>query len=98
MEYNENQRGRITPEKALKMLTDEGMNVTLTEATEILSFLKMMAGAVVKKFLENPKTSKSTEKEVLNEALEIKEKKTMSKTPNKKTIYCNTCNFLNNSF
>lgn len=98
MEYNENQRGRITPEKALKMLTDEGMNVTLTEATEILSFLKMMAGAVVKKFLENPETSKSTEKEVLNEALEIKEKKTMSKTPNKKTIYCNTCNFLNNSF
>ncbi|WP_406843430.1 hypothetical protein [Flavobacterium soyae] len=33
------------------MLNDEGMDVTLEEATEILSFLKFMANAVVKKFL-----------------------------------------------
>ncbi|WP_286965524.1 hypothetical protein [Flavobacterium sp. UBA4854] len=98
MEENQNHSGKITPAKALKMLTDEGMNVTLEQATEILSFLKLMAEGVVKKFLEDTKTSKIKEIGVLQETLEIKEKKTMSKTPNKKTIYCNTCNFLNNSF
>ncbi len=39
MEFNENHTSKIIPEKAHKMLTDEGMNVTLAEVTEILSFL-----------------------------------------------------------
>lgn len=95
---NQKDKWKITPEKAHKMLTDEGMNVTLAEATEILSFLKMMAGVVVKKFLEDSGSNKMTEKDVLSETLEIKKKKTRSNNPNEKTTYCNTCNFLNNSF
>lgn len=43
MEFNQNSIEKSTPEKALKMLTDEGMNVKLSEATEILFFLKLMA-------------------------------------------------------
>lgn len=51
---------KITPHEALKMLNGEGMNVTLEEATEILNFLKFIANAVVKKFLnENEENSSS---------------------------------------
>ncbi|QOG01084.1 hypothetical protein [Flavobacterium sp. MDT1-60] len=52
MEFEEEKHnGKISPQKAQKMLNDEGMDVTLEEAAEILSFLKFMANAVVKKFL-----------------------------------------------
>jgi hypothetical protein len=51
---SQNDNWKITPEKALKMLADEGMNVTLDQAAEILSFLRLMAEITVKKFLKVP--------------------------------------------
>lgn len=54
MEFEDEEvKGEITPEKAMKMLNSEGMNVTLQEATEILLFLRKMAGVAVAKFLES---------------------------------------------
>ncbi|GAA3741473.1 hypothetical protein GCM10022422_26400 [Flavobacterium ginsengisoli] len=47
----EKYRGRITPNKAQKMLSDEGKNVTLEEAEEILEFLQKIAYVQVRKFL-----------------------------------------------
>ncbi|MBF4515879.1 hypothetical protein IRZ71_05975 [Flavobacterium sp. ANB] len=52
MEFEEEKvKRKIRPRKAQKMLSDEGMDVTLQEAAEILSFLKFMPNGVVKKFL-----------------------------------------------
>ncbi len=45
-------KGKITPLEAKKMLNDEGMNVTLEEATEILKFLVKMADVAVRNFLK----------------------------------------------
>ncbi|WP_198528496.1 hypothetical protein [Flavobacterium sp. Root420] len=45
-------REKITPEKAQKMLKDEGMNVTLEEAKEILHFLRKLANIAVLKYLD----------------------------------------------
>ncbi|EJF99008.1 hypothetical protein [Flavobacterium sp. F52] len=99
MEFNQNHTGKITPEKALKMLTDEGMDVTLAQTAEILSFLRLIAGISVKKILEDPETNKITkEEEALHESLENKNKKIKIKSPYKKITYCKTCNFLNNNF
>lgn len=98
MEFNQKHSGKITPEKALKMLTDEGMDVTLAQATEILSFLRLIAGIRVKKFLEDLETNKITKEEALHENLEIKNKKIKAKSPTKKVTYFKTCNFLNNNF
>jgi hypothetical protein len=53
MEFEDENAGEITPEKAMKMLNSEGMNVTLQEATEILLFLRKMANIAVAKFLES---------------------------------------------
>jgi len=39
MEFEEEKvKGKITPRKVQKMLSDEGMDVTLEEAAEILAF------------------------------------------------------------
>ncbi|EJF99024.1 hypothetical protein [Flavobacterium sp. F52] len=99
MESNENQRGKITPEKALKMLTDEGMNVNLDEATEILSFLRILAEARVKHFLKDSESDEIVKADQLNQNTEtptkIKQEKKLSP---KGIIYCKTCNFLNNNF
>jgi len=43
---------KITPEKAQKMLKEEGMGVTLEEAKEILYFLRKLANIAVLKYLE----------------------------------------------
>ncbi|WP_187356517.1 hypothetical protein [Flavobacterium ajazii] len=43
---------RITPEKAQKMLKEEGMEVTLQEAKDILYFLRKLANIAVIKYLE----------------------------------------------
>jgi hypothetical protein len=43
---------KITPEKAQKMLKEEGMNVTLEEAKGILYFLRKLANIAVIKYLE----------------------------------------------
>lgn len=53
MEYEEYEyKGKITPLEAQKMLNDEGMNVTLEEATDILKFLAKMADVAVRNFLK----------------------------------------------
>ncbi|MBO9585330.1 MAG: hypothetical protein J7574_14300 [Flavobacterium sp.] len=49
------------------MLADEGMNVTLDKATEILSILRLMAEITVKKFLKDPKRTEIAEEDVLAE-------------------------------
>lgn len=49
---------KITPEKAQKMLKEEGMDVTLDEAKEILHFLRKLANIAVLKYLENEKDSR----------------------------------------
>jgi hypothetical protein len=49
---DENGRGKITPEKAMKMLNSEGMNVSLEEAKAILDFMRKLANIAVSKFLE----------------------------------------------
>ncbi|WP_433831471.1 hypothetical protein [Flavobacterium anhuiense] len=94
MEYNENQRGKITPEKALKMLTDEGMNVTLEEATEILSFLRILAEARVKHFLKDSESHEIVKDDQLNQNIhnptKIRQKKKLSPEG---IIYCKTCKF-----
>ncbi|MWB93051.1 hypothetical protein GON26_01640 [Flavobacterium sp. GA093] len=56
MEFGEYEyTGRITPLEAQKMPNDEGMNVTLEEATEILKFLAKMADVTVRKFFKRNK-------------------------------------------
>ena len=49
---DENGRGKITPEKAMKMLNSEGMSVSLEEAKAILDFMRKLANIAVSKFLE----------------------------------------------
>lgn len=43
---------KISPEKAQKMLKDEGMDVSIEEAKEILYFLRKLANIAVLKYLE----------------------------------------------
>lgn len=96
---NQNDKWKITPEKAHKMLTDEGMNVTLDEAAEILSFLRFLAEGTVKKFLKDSESDETVE-----DSREDKKTDIPTKTKKKKNvapegvIYCSTCNFLNNNF
>jgi len=53
MEHEKNNdKGKITAEKALKMLQDEGLNVTLEQAGLILDFLKKLANIAVSKYLK----------------------------------------------
>ncbi|KIO54602.1 hypothetical protein [Flavobacterium hibernum] len=53
MEYEKYEyKGKITPLKAQKMLKDEGLNVTLEDATDILKFLANMADVAVRNFLK----------------------------------------------
>ncbi|MFH6959147.1 hypothetical protein ACHRV1_17270 [Flavobacterium aquidurense] len=57
MECEEKYKGKITPQAAQKMLKDEGMNVSVDEAGEILKFLTDMATVVVRKFLSEERES-----------------------------------------
>ena len=96
---NQKDKWKITPEKAHKMLTDEGMNVTLDEAAEILSFLRFLAESTVKNFLKDSKSDETVEDKILDKKTDnptkIKQKKNVSPEA---VIYCSTCNFLNNNF
>ncbi len=96
---NQKDKWKITPEKAHKMLTDEGMNVTLDEAAEILSFLRFLAESTVKKFLKDSESDEPIENSTLDKKTDtptkIKQKKNVSP---EEIIYCRTCNFLNNNF
>lgn len=99
MMNNQNDKWKITPEKAHKMLTDEGMNVNLDEAAEILSFLRFLAEGTVKKFLKDSESGETVEDSILDKRTDtptkIKQKKNVSPEG---VIYCSTCNFLNNNF
>lgn len=46
---------KLTPEKALKMLKSEGLDVTIEQAEEILYFLRIIANIAVLKYLNKTK-------------------------------------------
>lgn len=46
---------KLTPEKALQMLTSEGLDVTIEQAEEILYFLRIIANIAVLKHLSKRK-------------------------------------------
>jgi hypothetical protein len=48
--YNE---PKLTPERAFIILREEGLDVTLEQATEILYFLRKLANIAVSKYLES---------------------------------------------
>ncbi|WP_276380105.1 hypothetical protein [Flavobacterium sp. H4147] len=81
------------------MLIDEGMNVTLEEAAEILSFLRFLAEGTVKKFLKESESDETVEDSGLDKKTDtptkIKQKKNVSPEG---VIYCSTFNFPNNNF
>jgi hypothetical protein len=45
------EKGKITPERALKMLNAEGVDLTLEQAEEVLELLKKLANIAVSKYL-----------------------------------------------
>jgi hypothetical protein len=47
----ENEKGKITSEKGLKMLNAEGLVLTLEQAEEVLGFLRKIANITVSKYL-----------------------------------------------
>lgn len=55
MKEMENVERKITPEKAMRMLNSEGMNITLEQAEEILYFLRIIANIAVLKHLNKTK-------------------------------------------
>lgn len=55
----ENERGKMTAEKTLKMLKDEGVEVTLEQAGTILEFLRKLANRAVSNYL-NKKDEKNS--------------------------------------
>lgn len=58
MNYRDEQyMGKISPEKAQKMLKKEGINVTVELAEEILYFLRLLANIHIVKFIEKNKTT-----------------------------------------
>lgn len=59
MEFEQEYKGKITPQKALKMLNDEGMDITSEEATKILIFLVNMADVAVRNFLSKKEENDS---------------------------------------
>ncbi|RZJ48532.1 MAG: hypothetical protein EOO44_20950 [Flavobacterium sp.] len=96
---SQKKKNNITPERARKMLTEEGMNVTLDEASEILSFLRSMAEHTVKKFLNDSESGKIFENTDLYKKNDTPSKsKPKNNVSTKGIIYCSTCNFLNNNF
>ncbi|MFC4479758.1 hypothetical protein [Flavobacterium chungangensis] len=54
---DEQQKGKISPEKAQKTLKKEGINVTVELAEEILYFLRLIANISIVKFIEKNKTT-----------------------------------------
>jgi len=96
---NQNEKWKITPEKARKMLAEEGMDVTMDQATEILSFLRFIAEGVVKKFLKDSESGEIVESDVFYKKYDTTTKNEQKQnTSGERKIYCSTCNFLNNNF
>jgi S-adenosylmethionine:tRNA-ribosyltransferase-isomerase (queuine synthetase) len=57
--YERNERGKMTAEKTLQMLKDEGVEVTLEQAGIILEFLRKLANMAVYNYL-NKKDEKNS--------------------------------------
>lgn len=51
---------RISPEKAIKLLRDDDVEVTIEQAKVILEFMYQMAEIVVDQYLSNPEFERST--------------------------------------
>lgn len=86
MEFN----GKISTEKAIKMLKKEGMEVTYEEAEQILVFLRKLANIAVNSYLQNNDLKNKKDNDT-NICLE-------SKTKGKKklvTNYCKPCIIVN---
>ncbi|PVX46766.1 hypothetical protein C8C85_2649 [Flavobacterium sp. 103] len=49
---DDNGKGKLSPEQVLKMLKEEGMDVTLEQAKLILEFLRKLAGITVSNYLK----------------------------------------------
>ena len=49
---DENEQGKMTDERTLKMLKDEGVEVTLEQARLILEFLRKLASITVSNYLK----------------------------------------------
>jgi 2-iminoacetate synthase ThiH len=49
---DDNGKGKMSPEEVLKMLKEEGMDVTLEQAKLILEFLRKLAGITVSNYLK----------------------------------------------
>ncbi|PJJ06904.1 hypothetical protein CLU83_0018 [Flavobacterium sp. 1] len=49
---DDNGKGKMSPEQVLKMLKEEGMDVTLEQAKLILAFLRKLAGITVSNYLK----------------------------------------------
>lgn len=61
MNYRDEQyKGKISPEKAQKMLKKEGINVTVELAEEILYFLRLIANIHIAKFIEKNQMGNKT--------------------------------------
>lgn len=55
---DEQYKGKISPEKAKKILKQEGMNVTVEQAEEILYFLRKLANINLLHYLEKKDNKK----------------------------------------
>lgn len=49
---DDNGKEKMSPEQVLKMLKEEGMDVTLEQAKLILEFLRKLAGITVSNYLK----------------------------------------------
>ena len=58
MECEKEFKSKITPQKVQQILNEEGMNLTLEEAADALSFLQEMACITVRKFLNEKEVTK----------------------------------------
>jgi len=96
---NQNDNWKLTPEKAHKMLTEEGMNVSLDEAAEILSLLRILAECTVKNYLKGSENDEIEKVDQVHQNIETTIKSKPKKNDSAKgIIYCKTCNFLNDNF
>lgn len=55
---DDNGKGKMSPEQVLKMLKEEGMDVTLEQAKLILEFLRKLAGITVSNYLKTKQWKK----------------------------------------
>jgi len=57
---DENERGKMTAEQAMKMLKDENVNVTLEQAEKVLDFLRLLARVTVLNYLKKKRDEKDS--------------------------------------